>query len=91
MKAAKHGLADGAPIRQLVQRDIGRHRDSRPEASRHLDKIVHDAYFHPAHEEFNPRTMWSLSNAFTTAFKDLDPIPQFKATGKLAPFLAQVK
>jgi hypothetical protein len=66
MKAAKHGLAYGPPVRQLVlQRDIGRHRDSRPEASRHLDKIVHDAYFHPAHEEFNPRIMWSLSNAFT--------------------------
>ena len=61
------------------------------EAPRHLDRFVHDAYFHPSHEEFNPRTMWSLSNAFTTAFKDLEPIPQFKATGKLAPFLAAVK
>jgi hypothetical protein len=29
-------------------------------------------------EEFAPRTVWSLSNAFTSAFKDLDPIPQFK-------------
>ena len=27
--------------------------------------------------------MWSLSNAFTSAFKKLDPIPQFKATAKL--------
>jgi hypothetical protein len=27
--------------------------------------------------------MWSLSNAFTSAFKELDPIPQFKATAKL--------
>ena len=27
--------------------------------------------------------MWSLSNAFTSAFKELDPIPQFKATSKL--------
>jgi hypothetical protein len=31
--------------------------------------------------------MWSLSNAFTSAFKELEPIPQFKATAKLAGFL----
>jgi hypothetical protein len=31
--------------------------------------------------------MWSLSNAFTSAFKKLDPIPQFKATAKLGEFL----
>jgi len=31
--------------------------------------------------------MWSLSNAFTSAFKDLEPIPQFKATARLASFL----
>jgi hypothetical protein len=28
-----------------------------------------------------------LSNAFTSAFKVLDPIPQYKATAKLAGFL----
>ena len=33
------------------------------------------------------RTMWSLSNAFTSAFKELDPIPRFKATAKLGEFL----
>jgi hypothetical protein len=27
--------------------------------------------------------MWSLSNAFNSAFKKLDPLPQFKATAKL--------
>jgi hypothetical protein len=31
--------------------------------------------------------MWSLSNAFTSAFKKLDPVPQFKATAKLGEFL----
>jgi hypothetical protein len=31
--------------------------------------------------------MWSLSNAFTSSFKELDPIPQYKAAGKLAGFL----
>jgi len=30
--------------------------------------------------------MWSLSNAFTSAFKKLDPVPQFKATAKLDEF-----
>jgi hypothetical protein len=42
--------------------------------------------FEPKYEEFRPRTIWSLSNAFTSAFKELDPIPQFKATAKLAEF-----
>jgi hypothetical protein len=28
-----------------------------------------------------------LSNAFTSAFKELNPIPQFKATAKLGAFL----
>jgi hypothetical protein len=38
-------------------------------------------------DKFAPRTTWSLSDAFTSAFKDLDPIPQFGATAKLASFL----
>jgi hypothetical protein len=33
---------------------------------KHLARRVHDLYFQPLHEEFQPRTMWSLSNAFTT-------------------------
>jgi len=61
------------------------------EAPRHLDRKVHDLYFNPEKEEFQPRTMWSLSNAFTSAFKELDPIPQFKATAKLGAFLAGVQ
>jgi hypothetical protein len=42
------------------------------------------------HRMFSPRTMWSLSNAFTSAFKKLDPVPQLKATAKLGEFLAQL-
>lgn len=57
------------------------------EAPNHLARAVHDLYFEPKHEEFRPRTVWSLSNAFTSAFKELEPIPQFKATAKLAEFL----
>ena len=44
----------------------------------------------PQQEDFQPRTMWSLSNAFTSAFKELDAIPQFKATAKLGPYLERV-
>ena len=51
---------------------------------KHLARRVHDLYFQPVHEEFQPRTMWSLSNAFTSAFKELEPIPRYKATAKLA-------
>jgi len=54
---------------------------------KHLARRVHDLYFNPQIEEFTARTTWSLSNAFTSAFKDLDPIPQFRATAKLASFL----
>jgi hypothetical protein len=48
---------------------------------------VHDLYFEPKYEDFQSRTIWSLSNAFTSAFKELDPIPQFRATAKLGEFL----
>ncbi|MGD0790501.1 MAG: hypothetical protein ABR920_01915 [Terriglobales bacterium] len=57
--------------------------EGRLEAPKHLARSVHDLYFEPKYEEFRPRTIWSLSNAFTSAFKELDPIPQFKATAKL--------
>ncbi len=49
------------------------------EAPKHLARSVHDLYFEPKYEEFRPRAIWSLSNVFTSAFKELDPIPQFKA------------
>jgi hypothetical protein len=54
--------------------------EGRLEAPKHLARSVHDLYFEPKYEEFRPRTIWSLSNAFTSAFKELDPVPQFKAT-----------
>jgi hypothetical protein len=57
------------------------------EVPKHLARAVHDLYFEPKYEEFRSRTIWSLSNAFTSAFKELDPIPQFKATAKLGEFL----
>jgi hypothetical protein len=54
---------------------------------KHLARRVHDFYFQPQYPDFEPRTLWSLSNAFTSAFKELDPVPQFKATAKLASYL----
>ena len=60
------------------------------DAPKHLARKVHDLYFKPQYQDFGPRTLWSLSNAFTSAFKELDPIPQFKATAKLAGFLDSV-
>lgn len=57
---------------------------------KHLARRVHDLYFNPQIEEFAPRTVWSLSNAFTSAFRGLEGIPQFRATAKLGPFLEDV-
>lgn len=57
------------------------------DAAKHLARSVHDLYFEPKYEEFRSRTIWSLSNAFTSALKELDPIPQFQATAKLGEFL----
>ena len=61
--------------------------EDRLEAPKHLARSVHDLYFEPKYDEFRPRTICSLSNAFTSAFKELDPIPQFRATAKLGEFL----
>jgi len=61
--------------------------EAKLEAPKHLARTVHDLYFEPQYDEFRPRTIWSLSNAFTSAFKDLGPIPQFRATAKLGEFL----
>jgi len=55
---------------------------------RHLMPVVHDLYFSPKHEAFIPRNLWSLSNAFTSAFKRLSPVKQFEATARLGAYLA---
>lgn len=60
------------------------------EVPRHLARAVHQNYFTPTHEEFRERTFWSLSNAFTSAFKQLDAVPQFRATAKLGRFLEPI-
>jgi hypothetical protein len=57
---------------------------------KHLLKHVGDHYFNPKYPEFEPRTAWSINNAFTSAFKILDPVPQFRATAKLGEFFASL-
>ena len=57
------------------------------EAPGTLIKTVHDLYFNPRYEEFQERNLWSLSNAFTSAFKELSATSQFKATAALGGFL----
>lgn len=59
------------------------------DVARHLARDVHQTYFNPQHEDFQPRTLWSLSNAFTSSFKQLEPIPQFRATANLGEFLRE--
>lgn len=61
------------------------------DAPKHLARITHDMYFNPQHEEFNPRTFFSLSNAFTGAMKTLEPVPMHRSTAALAPFLGRMR
>jgi Domain of unknown function (DUF932) len=60
------------------------------DAPKHLAREVHRHYFEPEYPEFAPRTEWSLQNGFTSAFKLLDPVPQFKATASLGEFFNTV-
>ena len=60
--------------------------DGKLEAPRSLLPEVHRLYFEPQYPEFSARTMWSLSNVFTSAFKKLDPVPQSKPPPNSGPF-----
>jgi hypothetical protein len=62
----------------------------RLDAPKHLAKLVDLAYFKPQYPDFEPRNVWSLQNAFTSAFKVLEPLPQFRATANLGEFFAAV-
>jgi len=53
---------------------------------RTLMSAVHDYYFEPREVTFEPRNLWSLSNAFTSAFKTLAPTKQFEVTARLGAF-----
>jgi hypothetical protein len=51
-----------------------------------LKTVHHEFFVAPPHEEFKERTVWSLENAFTTAFKELKPVRQYEAAAKLGKF-----
>ncbi len=58
---------------------------------RNLMSEVHNLYFNPGHDAFKPRNLWSLSNAFTSAFKLLGPLKRFEATARLGSFIKGVQ
>ena len=58
---------------------------------RQMMPTVHANYFDPGHEDFRSRNLWSLSNAFTSAFKALGPLKQFEATAKLGLYMSGIK
>jgi hypothetical protein len=60
--------------------------DGKLDAPKSLLPDVHRLYFEPQYEEFSARTMWSLSNAFTSAFKKLDPVPSLRRRPSWAAF-----
>jgi len=64
--------------------------DKRLKVPKHLMTLVHNHYFKPEQDAFKERTFWSLSNAFTSAFKKLQPVQHFAATAKLGTFLSDV-
>jgi len=51
---------------------------------------VHDLHFEPKYKEFRPRTIWSLSNAFTSAFKKTDPPHNANANVQSRGFLTKL-
>lgn len=55
-----------------------------------LLRSVHKNYFEPQHDEFRSRSVWSLSNAFTSSFKEVRPDRHFELTARLGKFLGPV-
>ncbi len=50
------------------------------DAPKHIAKNVWQNWREPQYDDFRPRTAYSLQNAFTSAFKLLDPVPMYRAT-----------
>lgn len=44
-------------------------------------------YFEPPHPEFEPRNVWSLHNAFTEAFKQMEAMPAHRANMRVSRIL----
>jgi transcriptional regulator with XRE-family HTH domain len=80
----------GAAVERAVFRELERLSPEETEliaSFRALPQSIrHQHYFEPEYDEFKPRTLWSLSNAFTSALKALEPVPRFQ----LASFLGDL-
>ena len=57
------------------------------DALKHLARVIHHEYFEPVFRDFAARTKWSIQNAFTSGFRLLERVPQFKATASFGKFL----
>jgi hypothetical protein len=57
------------------------------EVPKHLARRLHELYFSPQNAEFESTNHVESLECLTSAFKELDPIPLFRATAKLARFL----
>ncbi len=53
---------------------------------KYLMQPTHDHYFIPRYEEFQPRNLWSLNNAFTSSIQQLEPIPQERARAAIGEY-----
>ena len=82
---ARFGLSDNDARLFIYRAFIDRALKGVP---RNIMFDVHDHYFNPRHEEFRMRNLWSLSNAFTSAFKTLSPMKQYEVTARLGAFFA---
>jgi hypothetical protein len=56
------------------------------DAPKHLAREVWKNWKEPAYDAFRPRTTYSLHNAFTSSFKQLEPVPMYKATADFGRF-----
>jgi hypothetical protein len=60
------------------------------DAPKHLAKEVWKNWKEPQYDDFRPRTCYSLQNAYTSAFKLLEPVPMYRATADLGRFFQGV-
>ena len=58
---------------------------------KHLLGMVHKLYFETEFDEFEEQNLWSLSNAFTSSFKQLNPVKRFEMTARFGEFMNSVR
>ena len=53
-------------------------------------KQTHQEFFNPSYEEFEGRSLFSLHNAFTTSFKQLNAMRMYQETARLGNYFQQL-